>query len=384
MSAALNEYPFLANDREALRILATRSTNSQVRDRILRFDDPVLNADLYGNVVLRTNTEQRRAILSRVPQGRPASGPEDLLPLDPGLREQLLHEYRPSSASLPALRLKVEAADPQIIEHGLRQLAKKLSMLDQLLAVRGLLRYGGADRIGGLVEEGVLGAAAGKLVVKALASADPEAALTERIDRELTGDKLVARLRRCPGGAETDEVLDLPYLRDWDLIVAEQAREAFPRYVLNQLVGLPDAPARLLETDSMLPYRSARKAGRLSAAHARASIANGSGVMGDSAWYTHLDQLVEDGLVTGHDLVHTARGAAPILRYIAEALIRIDVPAPIRTAGTEAKAEIAHLIETHLGHDQAKWNPVFAALTGTDNTWPQETPGSTIAALLTR
>ncbi|MYS86401.1 hypothetical protein [Embleya scabrispora] len=382
-SRAMDEYPFLANDRAALRIMAAWRRDADVRARLLRLDDPELNADLYGTPLVREGVAVRRAVLSRVPRGRPASGPTDLLPLDPALRERLLVDHRATGSVLPALRIKVEAADPELIEHTLRQLGKKGSLLDRLLGLRGLLRYGGAARIGELVEQGVLGATAGRVVVKALATADPDAALTERIDRERAGDKLVAKLRRCFGTTDTDEVLDLPYLRDWDLIVAEHEREPFPAEVLNRLVLQPDSPARLLELGPVY-YRVALNAASLDAEHARASVAFGNNTLGDAVWYITLDNLVTAGLLTGHDLVHVARGAGSVLRWIAEAAHRIDVEPPIRAAATEARAEIAALLETRLGTDPTAWAPVFAALAGCDPTWSPEAPGSTVAALLTR
>ncbi|MFF7249050.1 hypothetical protein ACFZBU_34670 [Embleya sp. NPDC008237] len=380
---ALDEYPFLANDRAGLRILAARHRDPVVRNRLLRLDDPQLNADLYGSPLVREDVAVRRAVLSRVPQGRPANGPTDLLPLDPALRERLSADHRPTASVLPALRIKVEAADPELIEHALRQLGKKASLLDRLLGLRGLLRYGGTDRIGDLVEQGVLGATAGRVVLKALATADPDAALTERIDRERAGDKLVAKLRRCFGAAETNEVLDLPYLRDWGLIVAEHEREPFPAAVLNRLVLQPDSPARLMELGPV-HYQVARSAATLAPEQARASVAFGGSDPGDATWYTHLDDLVTAGLLTGHDLVHVARAAGSVLRWIAEAGHRIGVEPAIRAAADEARAEIAALLEAHPGTDPTRWTRIFAALAGCDPTWSPETPGSTIEALLTR
>ncbi|MEU0935935.1 hypothetical protein [Embleya sp. NPDC005971] len=382
-SSALDEYAFLTGDRDALRILAARRRDAEVRARLLRLDDPELNADLYGTPSAREHVALRRAVLSRVPQGRPAAGPADLLALDPVLRERLSADRRATASVLPALRIKVEAADPELIEHALRQLGKKASLLDRLLGLRGLLRHGGADRIGDLVEQGVLGATAGRVVVKALATADPDAALTERIDRERSGEKLVTKLRRCFDGTDAGEVLDLPYLRDWALIVAEHEREPFPAEVVNRLVLQPDSPARLLELGPVY-YRVARTAATLDAAHARASVAFGNSVLGDAAWYTHLDHLVSAGLLTGHDLVHLARGAGSLLRWIAEATRRIGVDPAIHAAATEAHTEIAALLKTHLDPDPTRWHRVFAALAGCDPTWLPESPGSTIEALLTR
>ncbi|MGC0418826.1 hypothetical protein [Embleya sp. AB8] len=380
---ALDEYPFLADDRPALRILGARCGDAAVLERVLRLDDPELNADLYGAPLGLGDVAVRRVILSRVPQGRPAAGPEDLLPLHPTLRGQLLAEHRATASVLPALRPKVEAADPALIDHALRQLGKKASLSDRLLGGRGLLRHGGAERIGALVEQGVLGATAGRVTAKALASADPDAALTERIDRERGADKLLAKLRRCHGSADTDELLELPYARDWDLIVAEHEREPFPTEVLNRLVEEPDSPARLLALGPV-HLRSARVAAALDAEHARASIGAGRDVLGDAPWYRHLDELVTAGLVTGHDLVHHARGAGPILRRLAEAAHRREVPGPIHEAATEAHAEITTLLRTHLDTDPTNWHRVFAALSGCDPTWSPESPGSTIEALFTR
>ncbi|MFI1379704.1 hypothetical protein [Embleya sp. NPDC020886] len=377
-SPALDEYPFIANDHAALRIVATHSESPAVLKRLLRLDDPELNSDLYGPPLDDEGASIRRVVLSRVPQGRPATGPDDLLPLDAELRARLLAEHRPTASLLPALRLKVEAADPGIVEHALRQLSRKASLPDRLVGVRGLLRYGGADRIGALVEEGVLGAAAGRVVAKALTEPDPDAALTARIDRERGGDKLVAKLRRCSGAADADEALDLPYIQDWDLILAEHEREPFPREVLSRLVIQRESPARLLELGPV-DVRSARRSALLSPAHALAWISSGQDALGDATWYTHLDDLVTRGHLTGRDLVHRARGAATILRWTAESTRRIEAPARIHSAGREALAEIESLLTP-----KTRWPRIYAALTGQDPTWSPESPTSTIHNLLTR
>ncbi|WP_439674258.1 hypothetical protein [Embleya sp. MST-111070] len=378
-SRALDEYPFPANDHAALRIVATHTESPALLKRLLQFDDPELNRDLYGSPLEDEGASIRRVVLSRVPQGRPTTGPDDLLPLDPDLRAQLLMDHRPTASLLPALRMKVEAADPEVVEHALRQLGRKLSLLDRLIGVRGLLRHGGADRIGALVEEGVLGATAGRLVAKALTDADPDATLTARIDRERGGDKLVAKLRRCAGVADTDEALDLPYIQDWDLILAEHEREPFPRQILSRLVLQRDSPARLLELGPV-DVSAARRSALLDPAHALASIASGQSSLGDATWYTHMDDLVTRGHVTGRDLVHKARGAATILRWIAESTHRLEVPTQIHTAGREAQAEINSILTT----TKPQWPHIYAALTAQDPTWHPESPTSTIHNLLTR
>ncbi|OPC83848.1 hypothetical protein B4N89_25520 [Embleya scabrispora] len=378
-SRALDEYPFLANDHAALRIVATHTESPLLLKRLLGLDDPELNRDLYGSPLEDEGASIRRVVLSRVPQGRPTTGPDDLLALDPDLRAQLLMSHRPTASLLSALRLKVEAADPEIVEHALRQLGRKVSLSDRLIGARGLLRHGGADRIGALVEEGVLGATAGRLVAKALTEADPDATLTARIDRERSGDKLVAKLRRCTGVADTDEAMDLPYIQDWDLILAEHEREPFPREVLSRLVLQRDSPARLLELGPV-DFYAARRSALLDPAHARASIATGRSALGDATWYTHLDDLVTRGHLTGRDLVHKARGAATILRWIAESTHRLEVPTRIRATGHEARTEIESILTTTKPH----WPHVYAALTAQDPTWHPESPTSTIHNLLTR
>ncbi|MGW9207111.1 hypothetical protein ACWGR4_08985 [Embleya sp. NPDC055664] len=378
-SRALDEYPFLANDRVALRIVATHTENPVLLKRLLSLDDPELNRDLYGSPLEDEGASIRRVVLSRVPQGRPTTGPDDLLALDPDLRAQLLMDHRPTASLVSALRLKVEAADPEVVEHALRQLGRKLSLLDRLIGVRGLLRHGGADRIGALVEEGVLGATAGRLVAKALTDADPDATLTARIDRERGGDKLVAKLRRCAGVADTDEALDLPYIQDWDLILAEHEREPFPGQVLSRLVLHRESPARLLELGPV-DVGAARRSALLDPAHALASISSGQSSLGDAKWYAHMDDLVTRGHITGRDLVHKARGAATILRWIAESTHRLEAPTQIHRAGHEAQTEITSILTT----SKPEWPHVYAALTAQDPTWHAESPNSTIHNLLTR
>ncbi|MYW05018.1 hypothetical protein, partial [Streptomyces sp. SID3343] len=382
-SNALIDYAFAAPDRSALHAVAWADRSRDTRTRILRLDDPELNATLYQVCDRVLDAPYRRVILSRVPQGRTGSGPGDLLAWDPVLREHLLRNVRISADTLPELRARIEAADVEVIEHAVRLLHKKASLTEQLIAIRGLLRYGGADRITDLVEQGRLGATAARVVVKALRQADPETTLTERIDRERTFDKLLVKLRRCTGGYYADVLLTAGHPHDWDAFLAEHAREPFPSAVWHRLVAHPDSPPRALEPGRLHPT-IAREAGLRSAAHARAAVAHGHAALGDVDWYRFVDRAVEAELLTGRDLVHEARGAGTVLNWVAEAVHRIEVPDAIRLAGIEAAEEIASLATTRLGVEQEAWDRVFAALAGNDSTWDREASGSTIAALLSR
>ncbi|MEU9111491.1 hypothetical protein AB0D04_06805 [Streptomyces sp. NPDC048483] len=374
VTAALVDHVFARGDRTALLTLAGNTyaarCHPDLRWRLLTLDDTALNYAMYA----RSPVEIRRVILSRRPQGRAVTGPDDLLPLAPELRTRLRVSL--GKSSLQDDRLAVEAADSHVVEGALASFGTQLPLLDHLLAARNSLRHGGPDHLRSLIDRGLLSTGAAKAATKALAAPDPDAVLTARLDRELSMERLVTRLRTCKRYLEEHKILGLPYVRDWDVLLRAQEEKPFPRAAWDALRGLPDAPEEVASAslDGALARSSPRLARALIAVPGRSDRREEFGVT--------LDSLLERGLLTPGDLVHRAEGANTVLHYLAEASLRQELPAPMRTAVQDATKELAALAAQHLGTDHAAWQRLFAAITGYDTNWPM--PGSpvTVGALL--
>ncbi|MEU1199228.1 hypothetical protein ABZ446_23800 [Streptomyces sp. NPDC005813] len=378
---------FARDDRQALLVVA-RSWRELYRDhalqlRLLGLDEPEVNAALYGRAPGgAASMDVHRTILSRRPQGRAARGPDDLLPLAPELRRELLGSSYYSAQREHLQRIQLEAADAEIVEHALASWGRRRPQLDHLLAARASLRSGGPEHLRSLVDRGLLSSAAAKLAVKALGSADPDAVLTARLDRELGADRLVARLRSCKAYNEELRVLELPYVRDWGLLRRAHEEQPFPSAVWRALGELPDAPDAVTAT-GMDWQRLRRRAlvGR-SVECARAAVAHRERTGHRDVRTAMFDHLVERGLLTGADLVHRAAGAAGVLHYLAEGAVRRELPDPVRTAVREATDEIARLATKLLSTDESSWKRLFAALTGQDVNWLRPGCATTVVALL--
>jgi hypothetical protein len=368
-------YLFASDDRAALLAL-TRSWRELYRDwelrlRLLGLDDPAVNAALYAKANNGpAAVALRQMILSRRPRGRVAEGPDDLVPLAPELRDQLVTSSFYSKGREYLQRVQLEAG-------------QRRPLLDHLLAARASLRYGGPDHLRALAERGLLKPAAAKLAVRALDSADPEAVIAARLDRELGPERLVARLRACTEYNEEDRVLELPYARDWDVLTKEHEKDPFPRKVWRALGELPDAPAAVTATaiTSWEQLRNRALTGR-NPDCARAAVACRSRDNGMPARTTLFDFLIEESLITGTDLVRHAAGAAGVLHYLAEGAVRRELPDSVRTAVRQATEEVAELAGKLLGTDERAWRRLFAALTGEDIHWLMPGCPTTVAALL--
>ncbi|MFE2869324.1 hypothetical protein [Embleya sp. NPDC059259] len=354
----------------------------RVRDRLLDRGDPVLDDRLYGDVKRRGDVAERRRILARAA--------EDSRPLSPVLRRRLLEPGVFSKYWADSLRVGVEAACPDVVEVALAGMAGKLSLLDQLLAARNVLRFGGPHRLRALIERGLLGSGAARVAAKATADGvdDPIeaglAVLTARIDRELAPTRLVARLRACERLADAERVLDRPYRRDWALLVGEHAREPWPAGVRQALVNRPDAPDEvILAMPTDLRPTEAFAAARRSPRAARTVAAWVLPDGGTAEWHLEVERLLEAGLLTGHDLVHEVGHADRVLRYLADARARIDPSEPVRVAVHAAYTEVAALTAALLGAEDRSWQRLFAALTERDEHWRRaEGPAAGVAALL--
>ncbi|MGC0416225.1 hypothetical protein [Embleya sp. AB8] len=354
-----------------------------VREQLLSRGDPELEDRLYGEVKRRGEVTERRRILARAA--------DDPRPLSAALRARLLDPGVFSRYWADTLRVTVEAADADVVELALESLAGKLSLPDQLLAARNVLRFGGAPRLRAMIDRGLLGSGAAKVAAKALAAheqaAEPDAGqavLTARIDRELAPARLVAKLRTCERFADAERVLDRPYARDWALLAHEHAREPWPAGVRHALASRPDAPdeivlAMLTDLYPAEAFAAARRGPRLARTVAAWVLPNG----GTAEWHAELERLVAAGLLTGSDLVHEVGHADRVLRYLADARARVDTAPPVRAAVRAAHAEITALTVELLGTEDRSWQRLFAALTERDEHWRRaEGPAAGVAALL--
>ncbi|MFG2097547.1 hypothetical protein [Streptomyces sp. NPDC048612] len=381
---ALLDHLFTHDDRAALLVLARSSRDRDLNLRLLAVDDPTINATLYGKVHSSGSTaEIRRIVLSRRPQGRTPDGPDDLLPLAPELRELLLERSYFDKGSAKYLRVLVEAADPELVEHALTSWGKRVPLPDHLLAARNTLRHGGADRLRSLIARGLLSAGAAKVATKALSAPDPDAVLTARLDKELSTERLVAKLRTC-GEYEHKEILDLPYTRDWDVLIRAHAQDAFRRDVWGTIARLPDAPDELapaaFEYWSCFIDRTLTDRGPDWARAAIGIIPNLS--LQRDEWAAVLDALLERGLISGKEIIHGGAAASRMLHYLAELSVRRELPAALRTAVQDATSELALLAGKLLGTDNDAWQRLFTALTGKDPHWLLPGSHTTPAALL--
>ncbi|WFB10580.1 hypothetical protein LRS74_28750 [Streptomyces sp. LX-29] len=384
MPDALLDHLFAHDDRAALLVLARSSRRRDLHLRLLAVDDPTINATLYGVVHSGSSTvEIRRIILSRQPQGRAAEGPDDLLPLAPELRERLLARHYFDKRSAKYHRVLVEAADPELVEHALASWGRRVPLPDHLLAARNALRHGGSDRLRSLIDRGLLSAGAAKVATKALAAPDPDAVLTARLDKELSTERLVAKLRTC-GEYEHEEILDLPYTRDWDVLIKAHEEEPFRSRVWGAIARLPDAPDELAPAAfthwSCFIARTLTDRGPRWARAAIGNIPNLS--IPRKEWAAVLDRLLERGLLSGKEIIHGGVMANRMLHYLAEAAVRQELPTALRAAVQDATDELAALAGRLLGTDDEAWQRLFAALTGEDPHWPLTGSHTTTAALL--
>lgn len=381
---ALLDHLFAHDDRAALLVLARSCRRRDLSLRLLAVDDPTINATLYGDVRSSSSTvEIRRTILSRRPQGRTAEGPHDLLPLAPELRERLLARHYFDKRTAKYHRVLVEAADLELVEHALASWGKRVPLPDHLLAARNALRHGGPDRLRSLTDRGLLSTGAAKVATKALSAPDPDADLTARLDKELSTERLVSKLRTC-GEYEHEEILDLPYTRDWDVLIRAHAQEPFRSRVWGTIARLPDAPDELapaaFEYWSCFTDRTLTDRGPSWARAAIGNIPNLS--LQRKEWAPVLDALLEQGLLSGKEIIHGGAMANRTLHYLAEASARQELPTALRAAVQDATSELAALAGKLLGTDNEAWQRLFAALTGKDPYWPIPDSHTTPAALL--
>ncbi|MFJ8696284.1 hypothetical protein ACIRED_25715, partial [Streptomyces roseolilacinus] len=274
-------------------------------------------------------------------------------------------------ATPPGGTVWLESAEPDLIAYVFARSGRHLGLAQQLAGCLSLLRHGGRARLAALEQSGVLGATATRLCRKALASDDPQAPLAARLERELSADRLVARLRRAGGAWRTREILDgTPCPRDWDWDALDAAHRDEPIPHWEQLVRHPEAPRdfRLRNAAHLhAPSRGAVPPGReLTVARVR----YGLGVHHREPVDAVLDDLLETGRLTGRDLVHEAAPAAVVLAYLNRARRRRDAPGEVRAA----VAETARLVRDRLGGDPGAWHRVTGRLTERDGGWDPVVP----------
>lgn len=352
-------------DPRALRILAAQSRwlETGLAEQLADLGDPGTDLALLRHA---GNPHLARRIVARSRRSGAEAGPVAARVLD-GLRAD------PSAGPIGGLHW-LDSAEPDLIEEILVRRGAGLSLVEQVLGCLRLFEHGGAGRLTALVGRDLLGQAATKLCVKALAAGDPAAVLRARLDRELDPAKLVKKLRRARGHWQaTSAVAAVPVGVDWRALEAAHEEEPLPHWA--QLVNLPDAP-----TDLRLRYAAlVREPGPNGLAEGaeltRARARHGLAGLHHCAPVEQLDGLLGSGILTGPDLVHLAAPAARVLAYLGSAARRTDAPAE---AGA-ALAELAGLVRSRLGTDAEAWARVTDRLTGRDPGWE---PMSPVAALL--
>ncbi len=351
-------------DPQALRILVAQSRwlDSGLVQRLADIDDPDVDLALLRHV---SHPRVHRRIVSR---SRPAAEADSVA-------ARVLAQLRadPSASPIGGLHW-LSSSEPDLIEEILVRYGSQAGFVHQILGCLRLLEHGGAGRLSALVGRDLLGQAASKLCVKALAHADPAAVIRARLDRELASPKLIRKLRRATGPWQArSAVAAFPGGVDWHAVEAAHQEEPLPYW--EQLVNLPDAPTELrLRYAELVPEPGPNglvEGAELTRARARHGLAG----MYHCAPATQIDGLLTAGLLTGSDLLHLAAPAALMLAYLSSAARRTDAPAETGAALTE----LADLVGSRLGTDAEAWARVTNRLTGRDPGWERMSP---VAALL--
>ncbi|GHH19105.1 hypothetical protein [Streptomyces rubradiris] len=354
-------------DPDALRILAAQSRwmeRSGAVERLVGLADPEVD------LALLRHWNPRPLVHRIVTRSRPGAR-------RPSLGARVLADWRAGHSARPAGGLMwLCSAEPDLVEALLETEGSRLGLGHQLLGCLRLLQYGGADRLARLAARDVLGRSATTVCAKALASADPAAVLRARLDRELTPEKLVRKLRRARHAAHARALIEtLPPGEpvDWAALEAAHAQEPLPYW--QDIVRLDGVPEDVrLRHAALLPEPGPdglSGSARLTRERAR----HGLGDDFHCAPTTQLDGLLTAGLLDGTDLIRLAAPAARILAYLGAAARRTDAP----PEATEARALLADLVRSRLGTDPAAWCRVAERLTGLAPEWD---PASTAEALL--
>ncbi|WP_086860488.1 MULTISPECIES: hypothetical protein [Streptomyces] len=367
---AVVEHLTRRGDREALMMLAEWiDLDPPTHHALLALGDPEIHLALLAPHFYTGSEEARQVLDGSVPLA-----PYEARSVDMRLRRVPGNAY-------PDL---LHAAEPELIEAAFEYDRGRFKTPEQLVGCLNMLRRGGPHRLSALLATGRVGSAVTKMCQKALASADPLAALEQRAERELTTEKLASRLRKVRvtrGFVDTERLLALFPDIDWAYLEAEHAREPFDFW--SVVVGHATAPTAVAarHADAILadPRPSYRNRPVRDPEIARGMVRHGLRASDWRAITLRADRLLADGLLTDRDLVSVAAPADRILGYLGSALRRPDAPAQARAA-TE---RIAELVAVHLdgsADPDAAWQRTYARLTGQDPRWPRS---SSIEATLT-
>ncbi|MEU5806227.1 hypothetical protein [Streptomyces sp. NPDC047718] len=359
--SAVLEHLLRSGNQEALLVIArgvdlTRGTAL----RLLEHDDPEIHLavlDLHFYIC----AEERRAAVT-----------DPSVPLAP-------YVDRIPRNALPDC---LHAVEPELVEAAFASShLSTFKMPEQLTGCLNLLRHAGPARLSALLATGRVSPAVTRICEKALTTADPLAALSARVDKELTTQKLASRLRRLgpqAGADAADRLMELFPNADWDHLEAEHAREPF-RY-WPQMVNRPGTPAAVAarHIDAIRrDYRSHRSYAEVWITD-KAALRAGLGYRADHEKATgNLDDLLTKGLITPDDLLRHVGQAPCVLRRLGDDRLRPDAPPQI----AEAVEELRALVRTHLPVDDgAAWQRLYRRLAGRDPQLPER---GTVQELLT-
>ncbi|MEU2228507.1 hypothetical protein [Streptomyces sp. NPDC018347] len=347
---AVLEHLLRSRDREALLVLArgadlTRGTAL----RLLACGDPEIHLavlDLHFHV----GPEERRAVLA-----------DPSVPLAP-------HVDRIPWNALPDC---LHAAEPELVEAAFASSHRsKFGMPEQLTGCLNLLRHAGPARLAALLDTGVVSPTVTRVCRKALTAADPVTALSARVDKELTTQKLSSRLRRLgpqAGAVAADRLMQLFPAPDWDHLEAEHAREPF-RY-WSQMVNRPGTPPGVVARH----LDAVRRDHRRHRSYVRTWITDGGTPRGLLDFSTdqdtgQLDELLAEGVVTSEDLLRRVDQGPCVLRLLGDAQCRPDALPQLG----EAVEKLRALVRTHLpATDDAAWQRLYGRLAGRDPRRPE-------------
>ncbi|MFE2142210.1 hypothetical protein ACFXA3_10730 [Streptomyces sp. NPDC059456] len=351
-------------DPEAVRVLAagTRRLPAGTAGRLADLADPEVDHRLLAGDAPEA---VRRRIVGRSRAGS-AQRSEQLGKL---VLERM--PAAPSGQPVGSLRW-LASAEPDLIEAVLTR-SPDLNLVQQLTGCLHLVVHGGRDRLAALVARGVLGQAAAKLCAKALASADPAAAVRARVTLETAPAKLAARLRTAsPAGVNPIHRI-FPNAVDWAALEAEHVRDPLPQW--SWLVRTPDAPLDIRLRHPELAPEPGPEGLPEGPELTRERTRFGLGGLHGAPLVVQLDGLLASGTLQARDLLEVAAPAVLILSYLSSAKRRTDAP----PEAADALEALAGLVESRLGRDPEAWDRAVRRLTGRDPKWD---PMSPVTALL--
>lgn len=343
-----------SGDRRSRVALAGHARlDARLLKRLVAADDPTVNAAVYRNP--RCTPSLRRAIADR----------SHTVPLDPGLRAELLAPVRVDGTGRTRLTPLLGCGDPELVAHALGIGVRKVAQRYALLRV---WECWGPDAVRAMLADS---ATAGHLhssvvadVTAALGEPDGAAGLRARAEPYEDPAELPRLLGSTRGTSTLHDLLNEPYVHDFPALAAANRRSPFMPKAAEELVRHEDATdadrADFRLTLLNEPWRAGgRRGGNLTPPARR--LATEPLDLSAEVWALG---MVRAGLLDPAGLVAHARPAARAVNVLAT----VDWECGL-TAG--ARADLRSAVHKHLsGHPEA-WAVLLQLLPGFTGTLPE-------------